>query len=205
MRILVVDDDRMFSEPVVWRLQEEKYDVVYCQSVSEVLSGWIEITEHTLAHLESEGVPEEIIERLRELVGDRFETEAEFQRHANRKFTVETALVYVEKAMASARQNALNPPPDCILMDLMMPRSDYYTRKRTRAGQYTGAVLLEDILKKIGDVPTIICTVRRETGLEGDLRQRFRSLRHFLIKPVTPSEIVRRLNEMFPDAPGDGS
>jgi len=45
MRILVIDDDRMFTEPLLWRLRHEGFEVVYASRVEEALDGWYELTE----------------------------------------------------------------------------------------------------------------------------------------------------------------
>lgn len=37
MRILLIDDDKVYSEPLVWQLGQEGYDVTYCQSIEDVL------------------------------------------------------------------------------------------------------------------------------------------------------------------------
>ena len=37
MRILVIDDDKVFIEPLLWDLVEEGYEVTHCKSVDEVL------------------------------------------------------------------------------------------------------------------------------------------------------------------------
>ena len=37
MQILVVDDDKLFTEPLIWRLKREGYEVRYCKDINAVL------------------------------------------------------------------------------------------------------------------------------------------------------------------------
>ena len=37
MKILLIDDDKVFVEPLIWRLEQEKYEVIYCGSIEDVL------------------------------------------------------------------------------------------------------------------------------------------------------------------------
>ena len=135
MRILVIDDDRLYTEPLIWRLEREGYDVVYCQTADEVL--------------DDEG------------------------------------------------SGALEPKPDCILLDMMMGRGDRYTKKETDSGGHTGMVILRDIERRIGKVPVIVLTVRNEEDFHLELRKRFDTIRRILVKPVTPTQVVSTLASVF--------
>ncbi len=133
MKILLIDDDKVFSEPLVWRLNHEKHEVTYCQSIEDIL--------------DKDG-----------------------------KMKV--------------------PRPDCILLDIMMPRGSY-SKSETDAGKDTGLRLLTDIYKKNPNIPVVVITARGDLD-EIELRKKFGSLKNVLVKPVTPSLVVDVLREIFP-------
>ena len=135
MKILLIDDDRFFTEPLLWRLRQEEYHVTFCQSVDDV-----------------------------------FDAEGNLRVSA----------------------------PDCIILDIMMPRSNRYSKEETASGKDTGLRLLVDIQKKLPKVPVIVVTVRSDVGLSR-LQQRFgRSMKTVLVKPVTPTQVLEAIRTLFP-------
>jgi len=132
MKILLIDDDKVFSEPLVWRLNHEKYEVTYCQSIEDVL--------------DKDG-----------------------------KMKV--------------------PQPDCILLDIMMPRGRY-SKSETAAGKDTGLKLLPDIYKKCPNIPIIVVTARGDLDI-AELQEKYGdNIKAILVKPVTPTEVVEMLEEI---------
>lgn len=137
MRILIIDDDKMFAEPLLWRLGQEKYEYIYCKLVDDVL--------------------------------DR-----------DKKLKV--------------------PKPDLILLDIMMPQGDMYSKRETDGGKFTGLKLLEDIQKQKPNIPVIIITVHQHLDL-AELQKEFGdTIKEILVKPITPTEVVSRIKTLFPEA-----
>ena len=130
MNVLVIDDDKKFSEPLLWQLKDEGYDVTYCRAVEEVLDDGGNL-------------------RVRR--------------------------------------------PDCIILDIMMPRGERYGKGETRAGKWTGLRLLEDIKNCAPDVPVIIVTVLTELTLHGVQRAHGEIVKGLLTKPVGPSAVVNAI------------
>jgi CheY-like chemotaxis protein len=137
MKILIIDDDRAFTQPLLWRLRREGHDVEHRESVEDVL--------------DEEG-------KLK------------------------------------------MPKPDCILLDVMMPRGDRYSKSETEAGANTGLRLLRDIYKQNENIPVVIISVRRDLN-KSELQKKFGDgIKEVLEKPVTPTMVVTRLDELFPKA-----
>jgi CheY-like chemotaxis protein len=134
MRILLIDDDKVFSEPLVWRLDQEGYEVTYCQSIEDVLD---------------------------------------------------------EKGKMKI------PRPDCILLDIMMPRSNRYSKSETDAGKNTGLRLLADIQKETANIPVIIITILDNLNI-AELQMKFSTLKDVLIKPVTPTVVIETIRRFLP-------
>jgi DNA-binding response OmpR family regulator len=133
MRVLIVDDDRMFSEPLIWQLREEDYKVTYCQSIEDVLD---------------------------------------------------------EKGELKV------PPPDCIILDIMMPRGDKYSKNETDAGKSTGLRFLQDVERAAPNTPVIIITIRNDLD-EDEVRKRFGFVKKCLLKPeAIPTEVVKAIKEV---------
>ena len=135
MKVLVIDDDTMFCEPLVWRLVQEGYEVTYCKLVEEVLD-------------------------------------------EERKLKV--------------------PVPDLILLDIMMPRGEMYSKRETDRGGDTGLILLGDIQKVNPNIPVIIITVRKDITLAGLQEKYGASVKELIVKPVRPGEVIEQLNKIFP-------
>jgi len=136
MKLLVIDDDEAFVEPLLWRLKREKYEVSYVSSVDDT----------------------------------------------------------------QVRAGKLKTPlPDCILLDIMMPRGTKYSKQETDAGGLTGLKLLEEIYKNNPKIPVIIITVRRDLDIS-ELQLRFGdTVKKILLKPVTPTEVVETIRTFFPE------
>jgi DNA-binding NtrC family response regulator len=132
MKILLIDDDKFYVEPLLWELNEQKFNVIYCKSIDNILG---------------------------------------------------------ENGKLKEEQ------PDCILLDIMMPRGDMYSKKETDAGKDTGLRLLADIYKERPNVPVIIITVRGNIN-GAEMQKKFGSLKKVLVKPVTPTEVVKAINEL---------
>ena len=135
MNVLLIDDDKVFTEPLMWQLEQAGYNVTYCQAVDDVLdeSGELKI-----------------------------------------------------------------PIPDCIILDIMMPRGNRYNKHETNGGRDTGRRLLEDIQKKASKVPVIITSVRPDIS-RAELHKKFGDMvREILVKPVTPTRIIKEIERLFP-------
>ena len=197
MKILIVDDDTFFSEPLIWRLECEGYDVVYCQYVGEVLCGWYEITARCLGNLR-EQAPASAIQKLELALGERFESQDEFSSRLAELIGRRELELYGDNIFKWAAHNPLKPKPDCILLDMMMPRGGYYGKSETRDGKYTGARLLRDILDRVGNIPVIVVTVLHDVDLQYKLRKDFgRVLKDILVKPVTPGIVIDKLKGIY--------
>ena len=130
MRVLVIDDDKVFAKPLLWQLEQDGYKVTCCESVGDVL--------------DKEGVLKV-------------------------------------------------PRPDCILLDIMMPRGDRYGKRETDSGRDTGLKLLKDIQEKEPDIPVIVVTVRNDLSLH-ELQENYGdNIKAILVKPVTPTQVVDTL------------
>ena len=133
MRILVIDDDKLLTEPLLWRLNQEGHKVTHCQSISDVLD---------------------------------------------------------EAGRAKVSE------PDCIILDILMPRGDRYSKIETRAGRDTGLKLLGDMRKQWPLVPVIIVSVRRDLNLD-DIRDKYgNNVKEVLLKPVTPTEVINEIKKL---------
>ena len=75
------------------------------------------------------------------------------------------------------------PLPDCILLDIMMPRGEKYSKIETESGKSTGLRLLEDLQKELPNTPVIINTIRNDLGSEEEVRKQYKTVRKILIKP----------------------
>ena len=85
-----------------------------------------------------------------------------------------------------------------VILDLMMPRGANYTKEETDAGRATGIPLLRDILRRTPAVPVIIITVYNEFDRHAEVQRRFGpTIKDILVKPGRPSDLVRRLGELF--------
>ena len=195
MRILVVDDDRVFTEPLVWRLQQEGHDVVYCQTVSEALDGWFELTEQSLESLRGEGLPNAVFSRFGGVTGLRCRTMETLAARITGLLGSEDVTLYMAKIERFAHQDPLVPKPDCIVLDLMMPRDVRYTKRETDSGRSTGMAVLRDILKRTGSVPVVVMTVRAEPECHIEVRKRFKEVKPILVKPVTPTEVLAGIDD----------
>lgn len=136
MRMCVIDDDRLFSEPLLWCLEQEGWAVTWHRNVDDFL--------------DEQG----------RLKGER---------------------------------------PDCIILDMMMPRGNRYSATETDCGRSTGLRVLQDIAQSGLYIPTIVVTVRCDLDLV-DLSKRYAScVKAILAKPVTPTRILKCLERIFPD------
>lgn len=136
MKVVVIDDDKVFVEPLLWRLQDEGHEVVHIRSVNHALTVF---------------------------------------------------------------SSAIKRIPDCILLDIMMPRGNAYSEVETNGGRETGLRLLADIWRKERNrkIPVIITTVRQDLNI-AELQKEFgESIKGVVVKPTTPTEIINRLKELF--------
>ena len=85
---------------------------------------------------------------------------------------------------------------DCILLDIMMPRGDMYTKRESDAGKDTGLRVLEDIYKQEPNIPIIIVTVRKDLN-KTKLQREFGSIKEVICKPVAPSEVVDTIRKIL--------
>jgi len=137
MKVLVIDDDTVFAEALLWRLKTEGYEVTYCESVEDVLDGSGELRV---------------------------------------------------------------PRPDCILLDIMMPRGSRYSKHETEAGKRTGLKLLEDLQKKKLNISIIVITVRNNLSLH-ELQEKYGdNIKVILVKPATPTQVITEIKILFPQA-----
>jgi len=87
--------------------------------------------------------------------------------------------------------------PDLILLDIMMPHGKIYTKHETDSGAKTGLRLLEDIQKVYPKIPVFIITVHLGITL-AELRKKFGdNVKGILLKPITPTQVVKKLKEHF--------
>lgn len=133
MRIIVIDDDKYYAEPLLWKLEEENYRVTYHASVEESL--------------------------------DYF-------------------------------SGTSNPRPDCLILDVMLPRGPY-DRNETNQGRDTGLRLLKDVKGKYADVPVLIVTVRIGLTLRALQEEYGKRVRKVLMKPMTPIAIVDEVDKIL--------
>lgn len=130
MKILVIDDDKVFVEPLMWALNEHGYEAEYCKSVDDVLD--------------------------------------------------EEGKVKISR-------------PDCIILDILMPRGSRYSKRETDGGRSTGLKLLEDIQKKYSKIPVIVVTVCQNLNII-DLKKKFgEAVKKVLVKPVTPTDVINAI------------
>lgn len=133
MKVLVIDDDQYFTEPLIWELQERGYEVETYGAIEDVLG--------------------------------------------------EDKKIKIGK-------------PDCVVLDIMMPHGEIFTRRETNGGARTGLRLLEIIHREWPDVPVIIVTVRDDLSLY-ELQEKYGdNIKAILVKPVTPTEVVEMLDEI---------
>ncbi len=91
------------------------------------------------------------------------------------------------------------PEPDLILLDIMMPRGEMYSKRETDSGGGTGLRLLQDIYDTNSQIPVIILTVRGDLNL-AQLQERFgHGIKDVLVKPILPSEVIEAIKKDFPD------
>jgi DNA-binding response OmpR family regulator len=133
MEILLIDDDRMFSEPLTWQLEQEGYNVTYRQHIEDVID-----------------------------------------EKGKLKFS----------------------PPDCIILDIMMPSRHRYTTGEINAGRDTGFRLLSDIEKGAPNTPVIVITIRLDID-KNLVRKQHKSVRDILTKPVTPAEVIEATKKVM--------
>lgn len=199
MRLLVIDDDKVFTEPLVWLLERAKHTVVYCQEIGEVLDGWYEINAELLDALRNKGTSNSCIKALESLVGERFRTRDEFARYLTGTVDEIELAEHDSFIFKESYRSALEPKPDCILLDIMMPCGDYYSKQEVGMSKATGARLLRDIVERIGVVPVVVVTVRNVAELHSKLREEYQGiLQEIIVKPVTPVVVMKRLEIIFP-------
>lgn len=134
MKVLIVDDDQYFAEPLIWELRERGYEVETCGAIEDVLS--------------------------------------------------------------EDKKIRINKLPDCVILDIMMPHGEIFTKQETNRGAETGLRLLNIIHKEWPNVPVIIVTVRDDITLPGMKKQFGDTVRRIFLKPTKPSEIVQCLREL---------
>ncbi len=201
MRILVIDDDRAFTEPLLWRLECEEHDVVYCQYVNEVLDGWHELTAPALNALRHTPGLGSVTAKLQSIVDVREGDAQRFKELVSAQLDSAEAEAHFESIREAARKEALQPPPALVLLDLMMAYKDRYSAEDTDNARATGRALLKDLLTRVPGVPVIVITVRNEPELHNDLRSKFPEIQNVLVKPVTPSVVLRAIGELFCEKP----
>ena len=84
----------------------------------------------------------------------------------------------------------------------MMAHDDRYSAEDVDNARATGRALLKDVLSRVPGVPVIVITVRNEPELHRDLRNRFGEIKDVLVKPVTPSDVLRSIAEVCSAAEG---
>jgi DNA-binding NarL/FixJ family response regulator len=127
MRVLLIDDDRVFSEPIKWQLEFDGHSVEYQKHVSSVVDA--------------------------------------------------TGTILVAR-------------PDCLIIDIMMPRGDIYSKEQANSGSDTGIYLLRDLQKAYPNVPVIVVTVRDDLSVEVLKEKHSVTVRKVLRKPVAPSRVA---------------
>ncbi len=198
MKILVIDDDRLFTEPLVWRLEREGHDVTYCQSVDEVLDGWFELTGRSLEALAHSGLSDAALGTLRRIAFERTPTRERLRERLADVLSRAEIDEYTTPIEKHAQHSALAPRPDLIILDLMMPRGTRYSKEETDGGRGTGMRLLGDILKRIDRVPVIVLTVRNDADVQMGLQKRHAEVvKKILTKPTTPSQVILVVEELF--------
>jgi CheY-like chemotaxis protein len=206
MKVLVIDDDRVYTEPVVWRLEHEGFEVVHCISASEVLSGWFEVTDQTVESLRRDGVPASVLERLVHApteddggLGEpvRCVHVDAFRCKLERRLGEEEASRYFESIRSRAHRDPLTPAPDVVILDLMMPR-EHYGKQESENGRATGVALMRDIVERVPSARFVVLTVRDEPECHAALRKRFgRSIVEIVQKPALPSRVAEAVKNVF--------
>jgi len=132
MKVVLIDDDKVFAEPLLWYLEEQRVSTFYFKSVDDLFAQVDEL--------------------------EAFD-------------------------------------PDCIILDIMMPRGKQYSKQETGAGRDTGIRLIRDLKKYIPDTPVIIVSVRTHLDLDELVRKHGSIIKGVLCKPVTPSEIFSQVRK----------
>jgi CheY-like chemotaxis protein len=200
MLIIIVDDDRVFSDPLVWMLEWIGHKVLHCKYVNEVFQGWFELSTSALVRAKRDGVPGEVLCRAAELLaGQRVSNEQDMMAIC-REHDVWTSLEpYWVKLLPHMQIRPLAQKPDLVLLDVMMPVGDYYDANKVPDSKFTGLRVLRDIIEAVGTVPTVIITVHSEASLHGQLKEPWRrAVKDVIQKPVLPDAAVRRLDAIFP-------
>jgi len=197
MKILVIDDDRVFTEPLLWKLCRKEHDVCYCNKVGEVLHGWYQFTDEFVAELGAalgtSPSPSVLLDPER-----RYPTRELMASDLAARLGQDPLPADVTAALDLAHRDPLDPVPDVVIADIRMPCGRYYSRRETRSGSQTGVVLIRDVLVRIPRVPVIVVTVDPDPTLRADLMTRFPdNLKRFMLKPATPTEVLGAMSDVF--------
>ena len=91
-------------------------------------------------------------------------------------------------------RNVINNTFDIVILDIMMPRGPY-TKAESDFGKRTGMLLLKEIELRHPQLPVVILTVIPKEELQPEV-DKHKSVKAFLEKPVTPSEILTAIEKI---------
>ena len=81
----------------------------------------------------------------------------------------------------------------CVILDIMMPSGEAYSRSATADGRYTGMQVFTSIRALLPEVPVLITTVLRETHVIEWFRSQYRC--QVWLKPFAYSELVKEIDK----------
>jgi len=201
MRILVIDDDHASTAPLLWRLTEEGHSVERQADIDKVLRGWFEVRERSLAGLARDGVPAEVLDPLIDMLDCPFGTAHEMRDAITTGPIGDSGTPYADQILDHTHQNVLAPPPDCIILDVVLPWGSYGPFTTTH-GQDTGLVLLEELRQHAPRAQIIVTTARDERAFTSRLRHLCSDTSwHVLAKPYAPAHVLDLLEPASSDVP----
>lgn len=83
---------------------------------------------------------------------------------------------------------------DLIILDIIMPYENYYTKEETNGGSCTGLSILKDIRKEFKDIPIIIVSIHRRKNAKGILEE-YRIIK-YLEKPINTSHLIAAIKDI---------
>jgi CheY-like chemotaxis protein len=94
-------------------------------------------------------------------------------------------------ALAAVRDRAR--PIECIILDVMMPGGESFSREATCDGRYTGLQILANIRATLPEVPVFVTTVVRDDHIVRWLRSQHKC--QVWLKPFDPDELLTEIDK----------